>query len=106
MQIRTVLAGAAFAGALIVSVVSPIAQASVPASAAEDSCITWKDAAGPAGAGRYHVRCSGTGQYVQATVNCDDGSTSTSAYRFEYAKAECPSGVKARGGSYRTKYIQ
>ena len=67
------------------------------------SCTTWTDTAGPGHAGRYHANCAGKNVYVRATIKCSDGSTHTSAWRWEYAKAECPYGQAYRSGSYTTK---
>lgn len=76
-------------------------QALSPASIA-GGCTEWFDSAGPGGAGRYHVDCQGN-IYVQATVWCKDGSMSVSAWRYSYAKAECPYGVKAASGDFDTR---
>ncbi|GAA3185610.1 MULTISPECIES: hypothetical protein [Streptomyces] len=65
-----------------------------PAAAASWQCIGWSDNAGPGHAYRYHAKCAGSGLYVQARIRCYDGTTVYSAWRYEYAKAECPYGVR------------
>ncbi|MFI0976861.1 hypothetical protein ACH4SP_07510 [Streptomyces sp. NPDC021093] len=67
------------------------------------ACITWKDSGGPGGAGRGHAKCAGMNVYVKATAKCADGSKHNSAWRWEYAKAECPYGTGIRSVSYQTK---
>ncbi|WP_186762701.1 hypothetical protein [Lentzea tibetensis] len=55
----------------------------------------WYDAAGPGGAHRAHATCNGV--YVKVTIYCADGSQHTSAWRWGYAKAECPYATAHRG---------
>ncbi|MFJ8473758.1 hypothetical protein [Kitasatospora sp. NPDC094011] len=89
------------------SVIALAALAAGPVAAAENTspklsgCITWIDSAGPGGAGRGHAKCAGMNVYVVTTVHCADGSSSTSFKRWEYAKAECSYGVKARYVTYK-----
>ncbi|MFI8962693.1 hypothetical protein ACIGO8_11285 [Streptomyces sp. NPDC053493] len=84
---------------------APSAQAAPAAAGGRSAaaCQTWHDNAGPGGAGRYHAKCAGSGKYVKATVRCANGSTASSSWRWEYAKAECPYGVDYRSGSYSTR---
>ncbi|MGP8296411.1 hypothetical protein ACTPOK_00205 [Streptomyces inhibens] len=65
-------------------------------------CISWADHAGPGGAYRGHAKCSGNVN-VKVWVKCEDGSTHESAWRFQYAKAECPSGQNGSFATYRTQ---
>ncbi|MCP9946790.1 hypothetical protein LUX12_21515 [Streptomyces somaliensis] len=95
---KRIMSGLA-AGVLLSSFVSA-APAAASAPPAPQACSTWIDSAGPGGAGRYHAKCAGSGKYVKATVWCANGSSSSSQWRWEYAKAECPYGVKARSGTY------
>ncbi|MFD9631826.1 hypothetical protein [Streptomyces violascens] len=100
---RMIAIGAA-ATALFGSVALAVpAAASAQSMSPAVSCTTWTDTAGPGHAGRYHAKCAGKNVYVQATIRCSDGSTQTSAWRWEYAKAECPYGQAYRSGSYRTR---
>ncbi|MER5642137.1 hypothetical protein ABT095_35010 [Kitasatospora sp. NPDC002227] len=83
--------------------------AATPAVAADSAghlagCITWYDKGGPGGAGRFHAKCAGTGVYVRTTLVCADGSSHTSAWRYEYQKSECPYGVAAERGYYGTTH--
>ncbi|WP_344637903.1 hypothetical protein [Kitasatospora cystarginea] len=93
--------------ALALAVVPALSAAAAPVVGSTDTrlagCITWLDSAGPGGAGRGHAKCQGMGVYVRATVHCADGSSSTSGWRWEYNKAECPYSVKARGVTYQTR---
>ncbi|MFI6686569.1 hypothetical protein [Streptomyces sp. NPDC050485] len=100
---KKLIAIGAVATALFGSVAAGTASASVPSMSPAVSCTTWHDAAGPGRAGRFHANCAGKNVYVQSTIRCSDGSTQTSAWRWEYAKAECPYGKAYRSGSYRTK---
>ncbi|MEV6979764.1 hypothetical protein AB0M95_00610 [Sphaerisporangium sp. NPDC051017] len=56
-------------------------------------CSAWTDFV--AGHGRGHLNCVGSGRDVRVTVACGDGSIKRSATGYEYAKAECPSGLGA-----------
>jgi hypothetical protein len=82
-----------------VGVSAPSASADVQIA----SCVKWTDNAGPGGGGRGHAKCDQMNVYVKTTVSCANGDKATSAWRWEYAKAECPTGIKARGVSYKTK---
>ncbi|WP_066950317.1 hypothetical protein [Streptomyces lushanensis] len=76
-----------------------VAAEAAPSAAA---CVKWTDSAGPGAAGRGHADCTGMNVYVVTTVNCADGSSSRSAKRWEYAKAECPYAIKARSVTFVT----
>ncbi|GHH82144.1 hypothetical protein [Streptomyces capitiformicae] len=96
-------AAVALGGSLFIA---PTATAAAPGSAsaapaAAAACSSWFDTAGPGGAGRAHARCPG--EYVRIKVVCVDGSTSRSAWRYGYAKAECPYGVKWESGEYEVR---
>ncbi len=78
------------------------AAASTPASAQAAACTSWFDEKGPGGAERFHVNCEGTGLYVRTTALCEDGSTNQSAWKYQYAKSECPYAVKVSGAWYQT----
>ncbi|MER7519100.1 hypothetical protein [Streptomyces sp. NPDC126499] len=100
---KKIYSGLAAAALMSSVLMAAPAVASAPSERAAAACQTWHDNAGPGGAGRYHAKCAGSGKYVKATVRCANGSTSTSAWRWEYAKAECPYGVDSTSGSYSTR---
>lgn len=99
---RHIAAAAALASALAVGITAtaPLdtAEAQPAAAANAAACSAWWDTKGPGGAARAHARCPG--EYVRVKVVCVDGSSSQSAWRYGYAKAECPYGVKAESGVY------
>lgn len=106
-RIATGIATAAVLCATTVAAAAP-ATAATPESvsrAAASACSKWYDNAGPGGARRYHVKCAGTGAYLRVWITCADGSKHTSVWRFEYQKAECPSGVRSGTGGWRWKYV-
>ncbi|MEV0678629.1 hypothetical protein AB0I60_19135 [Actinosynnema sp. NPDC050436] len=85
-----------------------VATVSLPAASAAEvsaavTCQTGIDSRGPGGAGRGHTWCTGKRVYVQTTVYCDNGSSSKSAWLWEYSKAECQYGIKAYKVSYATR---
>ncbi|GAA3185606.1 MULTISPECIES: hypothetical protein [Streptomyces] len=90
-------------GVLALSALPGTATATPPPRTAATSarpapdCSRWHDNAGPGGAFRYHVNCDGYSVYVQAKVVCADGTSVKSAWRYGYAKAECPYGVRSAG---------
>ncbi|GAA3386873.1 hypothetical protein [Streptomyces roseoviridis] len=103
---KKIYSGLAAAALMSSVLMAAPAVASAPGATGERAaaaCQTWHDNAGPGGAGRYHAKCAGSGKYVKATVRCANGSTATSSWRWEYAKAECPYGVDSRSGSYSTR---
>ncbi|MBU3867100.1 hypothetical protein KN815_24470 [Streptomyces sp. 4503] len=94
------LASVGLGGGVAVAADGGEATAQQPTSAA--SCTTWADYAGPGGAYRGHAKCSGNVD-VKVWVKCEDGSTHASAWRFQYAKAECPSGQDGVSAEYDTR---
>ncbi|GAA1542418.1 hypothetical protein GCM10009730_59320 [Streptomyces albidochromogenes] len=56
-------------------------------------CSAWID--WYAGKGRGHLNCSGSGSDVRVTVACGNGDVKRRAVGYEYARAECPSGLGA-----------
>ncbi|OEJ96163.1 hypothetical protein [Streptomyces thermolilacinus] len=77
---------------------SPAAPAAASAPASEVSvlavptgCSAWID--WYAGRGRGHLNCVGSGRDVRVTVACGDGSIKRSATGYQYARAECPTGL-------------
>ncbi|MFG3117480.1 hypothetical protein ACGF4C_24150 [Streptomyces sp. NPDC048197] len=97
------LASGGLGGGVAVAADSGEAAAQQPTRAA--ACISWYDNAGPGGAYRGHAKCSGNVD-VRVWVKCSDGSTHTSAWRFQYAKAECPWGQRGRFARYDTRPSQ
>ncbi|MET9954369.1 hypothetical protein ABZ135_22870 [Streptomyces sp. NPDC006339] len=102
-KIYSGLAAAALMSSVLMAAPAVASAPSAPSERAAAACQTWHDNGGPGGAGRYHAKCAGSGKYVKATVRCANGSTATSSWRWEYAKAECPYGVDSSSGSYRTR---
>ncbi|BDM70053.1 hypothetical protein HEK616_35400 [Streptomyces nigrescens] len=98
-----VLASGGLGGGVAVAADDGEATAQQPTSAA--ACTSWYDNAGPGGAYRGHAKCSGNVD-VKVWVKCSDGSTHTSAWRFQYAKAECPWGQRGRFAEYDTRPSQ
>lgn len=94
------LASGGLGGGVAVAAGNGEAAAQQPTRAA--SCISWYDHAGPGGAYRGHVKCSGNVD-VKVWVKCEDGGTHASAWRFQYAKAECSSGQNAVSATYKTR---
>ncbi|GAA3165062.1 hypothetical protein GCM10010466_64930 [Planomonospora alba] len=72
---------------------SPEISPEVSIMAAPSGCSMWTDWGG--GRGRGHLSCAGKKRDVRVTVKCGDGSVKRSAVGYEYAKAECPTGLGA-----------
>lgn len=105
---RLLLAGAGTAVVTFMVAATPASADSItpaPATSSSDvsilaipaGCSGWTDWYG--GHGRGHLNCVGSGRDVRVTVACGDGSIKRSATGYEYAKAECPSGLGAVGVS-------
>ncbi|GIH62221.1 hypothetical protein Msi02_30380 [Microbispora siamensis] len=63
------------------------------AQAVPPGCAAWID--WYAGRGRGHLNCEGSGRDVQVTVACGDGSVKRTVVGYEYAHADCPTGLGA-----------
>ncbi|WP_141662797.1 hypothetical protein [Streptomyces sp. Wb2n-11] len=108
ITLGTLAAGAAVAMSVAPSHASGETQ-TVPRSASTSDvsimaipsgCSGWID--WYAGRGRGHLNCVGSGRDVRVTVACGNGSIKRSATGYQYAKAECPTGLGAVGlsGAY------
>ncbi|KNB50852.1 hypothetical protein AC230_20750 [Streptomyces caatingaensis] len=82
------------------------AEAATQEASVQAGCQTWYDNAGPGGARRFHAKCAGTRLHVKAFIYCSDGSYSEGPWRFEYQKAECPSGVRGGSGWYEKRKVE
>ncbi|MDH6224280.1 hypothetical protein [Streptomyces sp. MJP52] len=99
ITLGTLAAGAAVAMSVAPSYASGGMQAVPHSASATDvsimaipsGCSGWID--WYAGRGRGHLNCVGSGRDVRVTVACGDGSIKRSAVGYEYAKAECPTGL-------------
>lgn len=91
---------------VVTGLIQVITYTSNTRSKVSEPCYTWADNAGPGHARRFHVKCPGSGLHVRTYIDCSDGSHHIGAYRYEYQKAECPSGVEEGYGGYDTKKIE
>ncbi|MEU3447363.1 hypothetical protein AB0H29_09030 [Streptomyces thermolilacinus] len=99
----TLAAGAALALSVAPAYAADAAETAVPAAPAAASapevsvlavptgCSAWID--WYAGRGRGHLNCGNSGRDVRVTVACGDGSIKRSATGYQYARAECPTGL-------------
>ncbi|MFE2728303.1 hypothetical protein [Kitasatospora sp. NPDC059327] len=98
---------AAAAGLMLAGIVTPGTATAAPATGTQAravaACSTWIDYAN--GRGRAHANCQGTGVDVSVYVKCGNARSYPSSpyWRWEYNKAECPSGIGATGMSYATR---
>ncbi|GHG80176.1 hypothetical protein [Streptomyces griseocarneus] len=95
---------AATAGLMLAGIIAPGTATAASATGtqrdAAAACSTWIDYA--YGRGRAHANCQGMGIDVSVYVKCGNGRSYASSpyWRWEYNKAECPSGIGATGMSY------
>ncbi|CAL9421410.1 hypothetical protein [Streptomyces sp. enrichment culture] len=102
--IKRIAQGTLAAGAALAMSVAPVyaadaAETAVPAASVPEvsvlavptGCSAWID--WYAGRGRGHLNCGNSGRDVRVTVACGDGSIKRSATGYQYARAECPTGL-------------
>ncbi|MFG3510356.1 hypothetical protein ACGF5F_33220 [Streptomyces sp. NPDC047821] len=86
-------ASAAAPGAAQVTDVAAATASEVSILAVPPGCSGWID--WYAGRGRGHLNCAGSRSDVRVTVACGNGDVRRSAIGYEYARAECPTGLGA-----------
>ncbi|MER5973434.1 hypothetical protein ABT112_27530 [Streptomyces sp. NPDC002055] len=97
---------AAAAGLMLAGIMVPGTATAASATGSQTeaaACSTWIDYAN--GRGRAHANCQGQGVDVSVYVKCGNGRSYASSpyWRWEYNKAECPSGIGATGMSYNVR---